>query len=123
VRHDRAADGRVRAHVDREGAVEVGRARDLHGAADLHPDVRPDAVEPAERTHRILYESLQRGGIRRIDAEGGRAELGGERGDARAVDVAECEPIAAGGQQPRPGIADSGRAAEHERPLRHGPGF
>ena len=123
MRYRGAADDGVSAHVDGERTIEIGRARMLHRAADLHADVRPHVVEATERPRSGGDELLQSAGIRRIDLKRRGAELGGERVDAGRVDVAESEPIAAGGQQPGAGVADSRRASEHQCPPRHRPGF
>ena len=52
MRHRGAAHDRMRAHVDRERAIEILRARLLDGAPDLHAHVRPDVVETTERLRR-----------------------------------------------------------------------
>ena len=123
MRYRGAAHDCMGAHVDRERAVEVLRARGLDGSPDLHPHVRPDVVETAERFGSGGDEHLQSGGIHGVDVERRRADLGGERVDSGRIDVPERQPIAARGQQPRPGVADTRRTSQNQRPLRHGTGF
>ena len=102
----------MRAHVDRPGAVELLDGRRLGRAAIWTPRFdqaasRPPSASAASSTNarRPRDRSLEKGPL--------GVELGRERLERGLVHVTEREPVAPGGEQPRPGSADAGRAPEY----------